>query len=241
MPPRAKPFDLKNVAKLFNDTIAAIRDDTPDFKALEPQAIEWLKAARYKLMRDLEQEYYKLERARDAPMSQPAWALDPAQAIFLQPVPLPTVLNAYHPAIRENLLTLLKDCGFNHCSSPALDPSWMFFQIHFPAQVAAAPPPPQQPPPLCVKDEFSRLAKGGAVKSRPGVGGFSGSNFARLLTDARERMRRRASRIVKEESDDEEARPRLRSVTRASSAATLRESSSVNTRRSGRKRVKREE
>jgi hypothetical protein len=56
MPPRAKPFDLKNVAKLFNDTIAAIRDDTPDFKALEPQAIEWLKAARYKLMRDLEQE-----------------------------------------------------------------------------------------------------------------------------------------------------------------------------------------
>ncbi|KAJ7929714.1 hypothetical protein B0H13DRAFT_1963705 [Mycena leptocephala] len=260
MPPRAKPFDLKNVAKLFNDTIAAIRDDTPDFKALEPQAIEWLKAARYKLMRDLEQEYYKLERARDTPMSQPAWALDPAQAIFLQPVPLPTVLNAYRPAIRENLLTLLKDCGFNHCSSPALDPSWMFFQIHFPAQVAAAPPPPQQPPPLYVKDEFSRLAKGGAVKSRPGVGGFSGSNFARLLTDARgengngagdspddddtaagpSKKRRRASRIVKEESDDE-ARPRLRSVTRASSAATLRESNSVNTRRSGRKRVKREE
>jgi hypothetical protein len=61
MPPRAKPFDLKNVAKLFNDTIAAIRDDTPDFKALEPQAIEWLKAARYKLMRDLEQECVDLQ------------------------------------------------------------------------------------------------------------------------------------------------------------------------------------
>ncbi|KAJ7929719.1 hypothetical protein B0H13DRAFT_1963721 [Mycena leptocephala] len=232
MPPRAKPFDLKN--------------------ALEPQAIEWLKAARYKLMRDLEQEYYKLERARDTPMSQPAWALDPAQAIFLQPVPLPTVLNAYCPAIH---------CGFNHCSSPALDPSWMFFQIHFPAQVAAAPPPPQQPPPLYVKDEFSRLAKGGAVKSHPGVGGFSGSNFARLLTDARgengngagdspddddtaagpSKKRRRTSRIAKEESDDEEARLGLRSVARASSAATLRESNSVNTRRSGRKRVKREE
>jgi hypothetical protein len=117
-----------------------------------------------------------------------------------------------------------------------------------------------------VKDEFSRLAKGGAVKSRPGVGGFSGSNFARLLTDARgengngasdspddddeddtavgpsaSKKWRRASRIAKEESDDEEARPRLRSVTRASSAATLRESNSMNTRRSGRKRVKREE
>ncbi|KAJ7913149.1 hypothetical protein B0H13DRAFT_2326545 [Mycena leptocephala] len=165
MPPRAKPFDLKNVAKLFNDTIAAIRDDTPDFKALEPQAIEWLKAARYKLMRDLEQEYYKLDRARDTPMSQPAWALDPAKAIHLQPAPLPTVLQAYRPVIRDNILTLLKDCGFTHCSSPALDPGWMFFQIRFPAQVAAAPPPP-----LYVKDEFSRLAKGGAVKSRLGVG-----------------------------------------------------------------------
>jgi hypothetical protein len=62
-------------------------------------------------------------------MSQPAWALDPAQAIFLQPVPLPTVLNAYGPAIRDNLLTLLKDCGFAHCSSLALDPSWMFFRF----------------------------------------------------------------------------------------------------------------
>jgi hypothetical protein len=200
-------------------------------------------------------------------MSQPAWALDPAQAIFLQPVPLPTVLNAYRPAIRENLLTLLKDCGFNHCSSPALDPSWMFFKIHFPAQVAAAPPPPPQT--LYVKDEFARLAKGGDVKPRPGVGGFSGSNFARLLTDARgengngtsdspddddeeddtaagpstSKKRRRASRIAKEESDDDDTHPRLRSVTRASSAATLRESNSVNrdTRRSGRKRVKREE
>jgi hypothetical protein len=190
--------------------------------------------------------------------------LDPAQAIFLQPVPLPTVLNAYGPAIRDNLLKLLKDCGFNHCSSPALDSSWMFFQIHFPTQVAAAPPPPPQT--LYVKDEFARLAKGGGGKPRPGVGGFSASNFARLLTDARgenrnrasdspdddddddtaagpsaSKKRRRASRIVKEESDDDDARPRLRSVTRASSAATLHESNSVNTRRSGRKRVKRKE
>ncbi|KAJ7913164.1 hypothetical protein B0H13DRAFT_2470955 [Mycena leptocephala] len=99
------------------------------------------------------------------------------------PVPLPTVLNAYGPVIRDNLLKLLKDRGFNHCSSPALDSSWMFFQIHFPAQVAAAPPPPPQT--LYVKDEFTRLAKGGGSKPRPGVGGFSASNLARLLTDAR--------------------------------------------------------
>jgi hypothetical protein len=48
-------FDLKQVGKLFNDTVSAIRDDTPDMDALEPQAIEWLKSARYKLMRDVEE------------------------------------------------------------------------------------------------------------------------------------------------------------------------------------------
>jgi hypothetical protein len=137
----------------------------------------------------------------------------------------------------------------------------MFFQIRFPAQVAAGPLPQQPPRTLYVKDEFARLAKAKGGDVKPRVGEFSASNFARLLTDARgengngasdspdddddtavgpsaSKKRRRASRIVKEESDDE-ARPRLRSMTRASSAATLRDSNSVNTGRSGRKRVKR--
>jgi hypothetical protein len=48
-------FDLKQVGQLFNTIVSAIRDDTPDIDALEPQAIEWLKSARYKLMRDVEQ------------------------------------------------------------------------------------------------------------------------------------------------------------------------------------------
>ena len=50
-------FDLKQVGALFNDTIAAIRDETPTVEELEPQAIEWLKGARYKIMRELESKY----------------------------------------------------------------------------------------------------------------------------------------------------------------------------------------
>ncbi|KAJ7854340.1 hypothetical protein B0H13DRAFT_1903718 [Mycena leptocephala] len=53
-PTPAMPIDLKQVAKLFNDTLAEVWDNTPDLETLEPQAIEWLKAARHKLMRDLE-------------------------------------------------------------------------------------------------------------------------------------------------------------------------------------------
>lgn len=52
MAPPGKPFDLKQVAKLFNDTLSAIRDGGPE--ALEPDAKEWLKAARHQLMRDVE-------------------------------------------------------------------------------------------------------------------------------------------------------------------------------------------
>jgi hypothetical protein len=49
MAPPGRAFDLKAVEKLFRDTLAAVWDDTPDTEGLKPQAIEWLKAARYKI------------------------------------------------------------------------------------------------------------------------------------------------------------------------------------------------
>jgi hypothetical protein len=49
--------DLKQVAKLFNETLAAIRHDVPDFGGLEPYATEWLKDAQDKLMHDIETAY----------------------------------------------------------------------------------------------------------------------------------------------------------------------------------------
>jgi hypothetical protein len=36
---------------------AAIQNDTPTIGGLKPQAVEWLKAARYKLMHDIEMRY----------------------------------------------------------------------------------------------------------------------------------------------------------------------------------------
>ncbi|KAJ7772213.1 hypothetical protein B0H16DRAFT_1880928 [Mycena metata] len=259
MPPA---FDLKQVAKLFNDTITAIRDDAADLEALEPQAIEWLKAARYKLMRDVEAAFYPLRTSLNAPLTQPAWALNPAQPLTFSTAQVPAALAPYTQAFFSNLLALLKACGFEHCSSLG-ECLGLHLNVYFPAQVAAPPPPPRtQPLTLEVEDEFSRAAAG---RARPG-GAFGGTNFARLLAQARgdsdaaakgskkrrapkkegddgsasktaaPAKRRRTIGVKKEESDDEQ--PRLRSVTRASSAATLRES--PKTRRSSRKAVKKE-
>jgi hypothetical protein len=120
-----QPFDLNQVVKLFNHTLAAIRNNTPSNEAPEPQAIAWLKDARYKLMRDIEaayvrrngfvfflilvHSYYKLERSRHAPLSQPEWAVDPSKRLYLFTPDLPIVLELYRGAIVENLLRLLRD------------------------------------------------------------------------------------------------------------------------------------
>ncbi|KAJ7141649.1 hypothetical protein C8R46DRAFT_582153 [Mycena filopes] len=253
MPPR-RP-DLKQVAKLFNDTLAAMRDEAPDIDTLEPQAIAWLKNARYKLMRDLEQEFYTLESGRDTPSSWPPWAVNPSQSLNLFMNPLPAVLEPFQQAINNNLLELVKDCGFEHC-----DLQWAgIIRIRFPAQVRA---PPREVRPLVVHDEFSS-AQGGQAR-------IGATNFAGLILDARgegseapstsrkrripkdegaddadtpsvsEKRRSRTNRtaVKKEESEDEGRR--LRSVTRASSTVTLRESRG-SVRRSSRKSVKAEE
>ncbi|KAJ6517946.1 hypothetical protein C8R47DRAFT_1231619 [Mycena vitilis] len=43
--PTMSTFDLKQFGRLFDDTIFAIREDTPDMASLEPQALEWLKSS----------------------------------------------------------------------------------------------------------------------------------------------------------------------------------------------------
>ncbi|KAJ6474504.1 hypothetical protein C8R47DRAFT_1294206 [Mycena vitilis] len=250
MPPR-RAFDLKSVGKLFNDTystLAAIRDDVPTTEALKPEAIVWLKAARYKVMRDIESAYYELEASRNAPLRRPAW-VNPQAALFLYTAGVPTMLEAYRPTFKDNLEKLLRSCGF--CPAMGNDGvgSSIYINISFPAQLAVPPRNPGQPtapPQLDIEDEFSNFAKGGQ---------FSASKFGQLLVDARgdgadgggstsgaTKKRRRSSRTMKDESDaDDDTEGRiLRSVTRATSAATLRSSSDAP-RRSGRKRVKQEE
>ncbi|KAF7376669.1 hypothetical protein MSAN_00083800 [Mycena sanguinolenta] len=164
------PVDLKQVGKLFNDAIAAIWDDTPDMR---PQAVKWLKAARYKLMRDVEEAYYKLERARDKPLLRPAWVVDPTKKLSLFTDTVPAVLDSYKFAMGDNLNNLLKDCGFQSSFGAYSDGIWL--EIHFPAQLAAAAAH-TVPQALHIDDEFSSLSHTGA---------FGASDFARLLTDAR--------------------------------------------------------
>ncbi|KAJ7252134.1 hypothetical protein B0H12DRAFT_1234010 [Mycena haematopus] len=228
-------IDLKQVGKLFTDIVVTIRDDTPDLDALQPLALGWLKAARYRLMRDVEQEYYELERTRNTPLSQPSWAVDPAKPLAFYTNKVPTVLEPYRSAMSDNLNSLLKDCGFLSRLAPCGDR--ICLRVNFPAQVAAAP---QVPRTLHVEDEFSRPRD---VRERIDTGTFGAGNFARLLADARnegaagdssgsgsdssaDKKSRRASLSVKEEEGDDDGddddKPRPRSVTHASSAVTLR-------------------
>ncbi|KAJ7017970.1 hypothetical protein C8F04DRAFT_1153615, partial [Mycena alexandri] len=264
MPPEARDFDLKQVAKLFNDTIAVIRDDIPDVEALQPQAIEWLKAARYQLMRDIEAQFYSLEKSRHTPLSQPGWAVDPAQSLYTHTVELPTVLDPYSNAIASNLSTLLQDCGFEHCSCTKSFTGGFQILIHFPAQLPAAPQPQPLPLTMEVEDEFSQT-RGGNRQARTGA--FGGTHFARLLIEARGQTggegaaaatasnNRRATKTPKEESDEgtsvptktrrrrttrvtkaesDDEQPRLRSVTLRASSTATLRESKGNVRRSSR-------
>ena len=49
------PPDMKQIAGLFNDCIETIRNEQHD--NLEQMAIDWLRDARYQLMRSIEAEY----------------------------------------------------------------------------------------------------------------------------------------------------------------------------------------
>ncbi|KAJ7785470.1 hypothetical protein B0H14DRAFT_3163870 [Mycena olivaceomarginata] len=163
-------FDLKQVGQLFNTIVSAIRDDTPDMDALEPQAIEWLKSARYKLMRDLN----KLSRCRS---QTGLWTHQTSLLVHSNP----PVLEPFCAAITENLETLLKDCGFK------VVPACMGvrFPLHlFPRAIGCAAP---SAPDLHVEDEFSRSAGGGDGDGSAGAsaGSFAAGDFARLLIEAR--------------------------------------------------------
>ncbi|KAJ7737562.1 hypothetical protein B0H16DRAFT_1466201 [Mycena metata] len=174
-------FNLQQVAKLFNDTITIIRDDRPD---VEPQAIAWLKSARYTLMRDLEKKYYELDRSRAQPLLRPDWALDPSKKLLLWTENLPAVLDAYEEAIRENLRTLLRDCGFHHCriTSSSCGAKQLYIEIGFPAQLTAGSPSGPSSSPLHVEDAFSRFGVDGEGRASA----FSGTSFARLLLETRQ-------------------------------------------------------
>ncbi|KAJ7845501.1 hypothetical protein B0H14DRAFT_3139035 [Mycena olivaceomarginata] len=63
-------------------------------------------------MRQIESSYYELERLRNTPLSLPSW-VDPTYPLFISTSAIPVVLLPYKPVFRENLATLMRDCGFN--------------------------------------------------------------------------------------------------------------------------------
>ncbi|KAJ7101499.1 hypothetical protein B0H15DRAFT_413159 [Mycena belliarum] len=101
MPPRA--FDLTQVGKLFDEALASIRDNPLDNETLEPDALAWLKTARYTMMRAIEKSYHDLARSVDDPAFRPSW-VDPAVPLFISVAAVPTMLKPYERLLTDNLL-----------------------------------------------------------------------------------------------------------------------------------------
>ncbi|KAJ7613647.1 hypothetical protein DFH06DRAFT_1344595 [Mycena polygramma] len=171
------PFDPENAGRLFNNSVSAIRTDSGDVGRYEAEAIEWLKAARYKLMRDLAIAYDTLRKSLDAPMLQPAWAVDPAHELALMTDQLPAALALYHVAIGANLLMLLKASGFEAIEGPRYSTNGYFhFYLTFPAPNMR----PQEPRSIHVEDKFSQVERGTSN------GAITASDFHRLIDARRE-------------------------------------------------------
>ncbi|KAJ7611436.1 hypothetical protein DFH06DRAFT_1345627 [Mycena polygramma] len=158
------------VGKLFTDTLASIRANTPDVEVLELQANEWLKEARSKLSKEVEDAFYKVQHAQNSPESLPAWALDPSEDLFLLTDGLPAVLKPYHPQMCNALVQFLKDCGFERCEAHCTPygPSEIMVQIWFPTQVAESGPGEGHPVPvLRLKENAAPILR--LVKQTPSV------------------------------------------------------------------------
>ncbi|KAJ7237678.1 hypothetical protein C8J57DRAFT_1246972 [Mycena rebaudengoi] len=160
MPPTTGA-DLKQVAKQFNDALYVIREDAPGIEALEPQAIAWLKDARYTIMCKLEEAFNQLEASRDKPPQlRPKW-IDPSHRLYLATDSIPIELRPYAEEFRENLHVLLLNCEFNSCTASISMFGHIELSIFFPA------------------DEFSRAS------GRESRGTFSAARFAGPLGDLR--------------------------------------------------------
>ncbi|KAJ7218859.1 hypothetical protein C8J57DRAFT_1250477 [Mycena rebaudengoi] len=180
-------------------------------------------------------------------MSHPMW-VHPSSALFLCTEKIPTLLYPYGNAFRDNLATLMHDCGFAKVLA-ANNTTFISVQISRSTSPSSSAWRPSHP----LRPEFCLWRTNFRVWEEKESGeNFSATAFGRILTHARRddptgndtstpsasNKRRRPSHAVKEENENKG--PRLRSVTRASPAATLR-STPGNVRRSGRKRVKTEE
>ncbi|KAJ6562755.1 hypothetical protein DFH09DRAFT_1082716 [Mycena vulgaris] len=176
----SEPFDLKQVGKLFNDTLSVIRDETPDNESLIPEAIVWLKAARTEIMRQIEAGYYELERSRRSPLLQPKW-VDPSQKLVIFTQKIPTVLKPFAVAFVQNLDALMRACDLQNCETVYWFDDSILVRIRFPAQLAS-PSSHGIPRTLNVEDEFSQSTWD---DQNPRTGGFTATKFTRLLMDAR--------------------------------------------------------
>jgi hypothetical protein len=127
--------------------------------------------------------YNQLAQCGDTPLSQPAWAVDPTESLFLMTEEVPRALYPYIHAIGNNLLALLKACGFDHTDGPVYITGNICFDVYFPTQaVSSRRAPPKST--LYAEDQFTALERSAADGART-AGAFVASDFGRLIDNAR--------------------------------------------------------
>ncbi|KIM89329.1 hypothetical protein PILCRDRAFT_813260 [Piloderma croceum F 1598] len=160
------PLDMKQIAGLFNDCIETIRNEKHN--NLEQMAIDWLRDARYKLMRDIETEYYKLAASIANPTQQQGWALYPHDKLTIHTIRYASILRLYATAITNNIQELMDTCGFNSTVTAinASEYGFCSVDIKFPARLRNE----DIPRTLRVKDSIDTAVA---------------SSFARLIIDGK--------------------------------------------------------
>ncbi|KAF8055532.1 hypothetical protein FPV67DRAFT_1540564 [Lyophyllum atratum] len=130
--------DLKQVSALFNECIARIKQRTVE--NLDEAAEKWLKEARAKVMKDIEEKYDKLSNAKDE-LDIPRWAVDPSDSLKVFTSNQPPALDAYVEPFTAEFQKLMADCGFNAKVSSCCSLSGSIFyciRISFPSAALKA-------------------------------------------------------------------------------------------------------
>ncbi|GLB40754.1 hypothetical protein LshimejAT787_0806250 [Lyophyllum shimeji] len=102
--------DLKAVSALFNDCIAMVRSRPAE--NLDSAAEEWLKDARYQIMKEIERSYRELANNTNDPLNVPHWAIDPSEPLIIFSKEHSRVLDGYRTTFKEEFAKLMTECGF---------------------------------------------------------------------------------------------------------------------------------
>lgn len=129
--PRNFP-DLSIIGRAFDDAIAHLRSEQHD--SLNRAAAEWIQTETVRILGNLKYELAKLEKCKHAPLSLPAYAIDPKGKLSLS-VSVPIILAVYAQDFAEYFGDFVQSCGFTadvKCYDNVFDQPYIIASVSFP-------------------------------------------------------------------------------------------------------------